>query len=261
MKWMDIAWAEVGVEEVDGTAAHPEIVAYFRDAGRPDIVSDEVAWCAAFIGACTARAGIENPLPSGERLLARSYAKFGPQIDDTRVGAIAVLERPGSSWSGHVGFVVGETETHIMLLGGNQSNSVSVAHYPKDRLICCVWPEPERTPKQIEAAGSRTVAAARQSGRDVSKSVGAYAVNETAPEPDTVSGWTDGLADYAGTATKLKSAIEAFADFAVFLAAKLPVIALIMAVYWGLKVVWAQGRITWFRTEDANTGKHTGKKS
>ena len=36
---------------------------------------------------------------------------------------------------GHVAFYVGETATQIKVLGGNQSNSVSVANYPKSRLL------------------------------------------------------------------------------------------------------------------------------
>ena len=41
---------------------------------------------------------------------------------------------------GHVGFVVGEDKVgNLMILGGNQSDSVSITPISKSRLLCCVW--------------------------------------------------------------------------------------------------------------------------
>lgn len=43
--------------------------------------------------------------------------------------------------AGHVGFYVGETKYHYLILGGNQSNSVCVKKYRKSRLLGFRWPE------------------------------------------------------------------------------------------------------------------------
>ena len=43
----ELAKAEVGtVEWKDGH--NPKVVAYFRDAGHPQVKDDETAWCASF---------------------------------------------------------------------------------------------------------------------------------------------------------------------------------------------------------------------
>ena len=58
---------------------------------------------------------------------------------DTRPapGAVLVFER-GSG--GHVGFAVGQDDTHFYVLGGNQSDAVTVARIGKPRLLGARWP-------------------------------------------------------------------------------------------------------------------------
>jgi hypothetical protein len=53
------------------------------------------------------------------------------------VGAVLVFER-GSG--GHVGFAVGQDDTHFYVLGGNQSDAVTIARIAKSRLIGARWP-------------------------------------------------------------------------------------------------------------------------
>lgn len=47
------------------------------------------------------------------------------------LGAITVLSRGDDLTLGHVGFLVGETEQHVVLLGGNQSDAVTVARFDR----------------------------------------------------------------------------------------------------------------------------------
>ena len=120
--WLAAAWAELGQREVTGAAdnARIRIRAFFRDVGQPASLHDEVAWCAAFAGACLERAGHA----STRSLMARSYLRWGEALDDGRIGAVAVLSRGGDPAAGHVGFLLGETDAHVMLLGGNQGDAV-----------------------------------------------------------------------------------------------------------------------------------------
>lgn len=134
--WLAQAWRELGQAEHAGTRENPRIVAMFREVGHPDVTRDEVAWCAAFCGACLERAGIA----STRSLLARSYLKWGASLIDPRVGAIAVLSRGTDPGQGHVGFWLGETDDDVILLGGNQTNAVSVQRFPKSRLLALRWP-------------------------------------------------------------------------------------------------------------------------
>lgn len=129
----DLARKEVGTKEVVGKKHNATVVAYFRDAGHPEIVDDETAWCAAFVGAMLARAGVK---PTGS-LAARSYLKWGTPVGlaEAKPGDIVVFQRGSSSWQGHVGFYVKHDATTISVLGGNQANQVSIAKYPLAKLL------------------------------------------------------------------------------------------------------------------------------
>jgi len=144
-RWLREAWREFGQAERSGTSDNPRIVALFRDVGQAGVIRDEVAWCAAFCGACLERGGIA----STRSLMARSYLAWGEAAAEPRMGAVAVFSRGSNPAEGHVGFWLGETEDAVVLLGGNQSNAVSVAAYPKSRLLSVRWPAPS-APSQVQ---------------------------------------------------------------------------------------------------------------
>ena len=52
----ELAKSEVGTMEW-AEGSNPKVVAYYRDAGFPEVKDDAVAWCAAFVGAMIKRAG------------------------------------------------------------------------------------------------------------------------------------------------------------------------------------------------------------
>jgi len=134
--WLDHAWQEAGVRELPGPASNSRILQFFRDVGHPEVVSDEVAWCAAFVGACLERAGLR----STRSLLARSYLDWGVPLAKAKVGAIAVLSRGSDPGQGHVGFVVGAAKDQLFLLGGNQKDAVTVQSFPVGQLLGLRWP-------------------------------------------------------------------------------------------------------------------------
>ncbi len=134
--WLDLAWRDVGIREVDGTPGNPDVMRYYKDVGADWVKDDDVAWCAAFAGSCLERAG----LTSTRSLMARSYLKWGQKISRPRMGAVAVLRRGKNKNLGHVGFYVGENGRSVFLLGGNQSDSVSIGSYAKSRLLGYRWP-------------------------------------------------------------------------------------------------------------------------
>lgn len=138
-KWLEVAWAELGQREIAGSGDNPNIIEFFADIGQAADAHDEIAWCAAFVGACLERSGIV----STRSLLARSYLDWGERAAaPLRPGAVGVLSRGSDPALGHVGFVLGETDDSIILLGGNQSDAVTVQAFAKDRLIDFRWPVP-----------------------------------------------------------------------------------------------------------------------
>ena len=67
---------------------------------------------------------------------ARNWLLFGQTVQPI-IGAVLIFER-GSG--GHVSFAVGQDDTHFYVLGGNQSDAVTIARIAKSRLLGARWP-------------------------------------------------------------------------------------------------------------------------
>lgn len=215
-KWMELARAELGVSEVSGSGHNKRIVDYFADAGHPEVKNDETAWCAGFCGAILKRAG----MPNSGSLAARSYLKYGTPVETPQVGDIVVFSRGNSTWEGHVGFYVGETDTSVKVLGGNQSNKVSIASYSKTRLLGYRRPIAP-TVAALREAGSKDIAASDQlirwGGATVLAAAGTQAApNMPAPAVAT-SPTVEGLQELGLMSNLMKAVMEgAYAAIAVY---------------------------------------------
>jgi uncharacterized protein (TIGR02594 family) len=134
--WLREAERHLGTREWPGRRHNPSVLKFFAKAGFAGIRDDETPWCAAFVNAVLANVH----LPTTGKLTARSFLNWGKPISSAERGAIAVFRRGRSAWQGHVGFVLEADATHIMLLGGNQSNAVTKARYPRSKLLGFRWP-------------------------------------------------------------------------------------------------------------------------
>ena len=96
-------------------------------------------WCGDFVETCI-RMGLANePLLSAlgtNPYWARNGLLFGQAVQPI-TGAVLIFER-GSG--GHAGFAVGQDDTHFFVLGGNQSDAVTIARIAKSRLLGARWP-------------------------------------------------------------------------------------------------------------------------
>jgi uncharacterized protein (TIGR02594 family) len=79
---------------------------------------------------CVTEAGVQGTRSKA----ARSWINWGREAGDFFPGCIVVLER-GSPPKGHVGFFVGTEAGRIRLLGGNQSDRVSIASFDADKVL------------------------------------------------------------------------------------------------------------------------------
>ena len=139
MPWLDEAKRLMGTAEVAGSKNNPVIMNWAEqlDVWYP---SDDVAWCGLFVAHCMASSMPDEPLPSNP-LGARNWATFGDKCDIIDA-AVAVFWRGSpSGWLGHVGFVTGQTTSNIEIIGGNQSDKVSIIQMPKSRLLATRWPK------------------------------------------------------------------------------------------------------------------------
>ena len=107
-------------------------------------------WCGDFVETCIRTTLPDEPLLGAlgtNPYWARNWLMFGQEVQPI-TGAILVFER-GSG--GHVGFALGQDDTHFHVLGGNQSDAVTIARIAKGRLLGACWPatvppRPQRLP-------------------------------------------------------------------------------------------------------------------
>lgn len=144
--WLERARDMIGVREISGHMHEPKVLQLWRDAKMPVVQDDETAWCAAFVGAMLER----SMITSTRKPNARSYQTWGIDVlangvDQIPIGAVCVFSRPPNDWQGHVAFAVGVTPSGALsCVGGNQSNSVSIAPFNVTRLVAARWPVEER---------------------------------------------------------------------------------------------------------------------
>ncbi|MFM9936853.1 MAG: TIGR02594 family protein [Novosphingobium sp.] len=141
--WLAEARHLLGLKEGPGAIDNPKILQWASDLGQSIYKSDDIPWCGLFVAHCVGSTLPDEPLPANP-LGARAWERFGHTIPPTR-GAVMVFWRNSrQSGLGHVGFYVGEDgrgdQGAYCILGGNQSDSVSLAWIAKDRLVGARWP-------------------------------------------------------------------------------------------------------------------------
>ncbi|MDE5461333.1 TIGR02594 family protein [Bradyrhizobium sp. CSS354] len=131
--WFSVAMHFKGLTEVHGSVDNPKIVEMFRISGHPEVKDDETPWCAAFVGVCLRLSGYRS---SGS-LGARSYQNFGEDLKNApQRGCIVVFTRGSPKAStGHVAFYDHDDGDHVIVLGGNQGDAVTMASFPKSRVL------------------------------------------------------------------------------------------------------------------------------
>jgi uncharacterized protein (TIGR02594 family) len=96
-------------------------------------------WCGDFVETCVRVALPDEPFLGAlgtNPFWARNWLLFR-QEEKPASGAVLVFSR-GSG--GHVGFAMGRDDTHFYVLGGNQSDAVTIARIAKSRLLGARWP-------------------------------------------------------------------------------------------------------------------------
>ena len=136
--WYAEAWRLRGVEEIAGPAHNALILNWAADL---DIAysADETPWCGLFVAHCIGAQLPDEPLPTAP-LGARNWRRFGRPTTPQPAALLVFWRERRDGPFGHVGFYAGEDETHYHVLGGNQSDKVSVARLPRSRLLEARWP-------------------------------------------------------------------------------------------------------------------------
>lgn len=131
--WMKIARAELGIHEEPGPTNNPRIIEYHKKTSLKSN-ADKVPWCSAFVCWVLEEAG----MGSTRSARARSWLGYGKPSKAIPSNVVILWRTSRISNNGHVGFYIGEDpnkKDHILILGGNQSNTVSIASYPIHRVL------------------------------------------------------------------------------------------------------------------------------
>jgi len=130
----EFAKAYLGQTETDN---HKVLTDFIKEAVPSFNDVRKTAWCAGFVNAVLNQTGDEGTSKTDGALSARSFLNWGKSVSEPQEGDVVVLWRESkSSWKGHVGFFAGfDDNGDILVLGGNQNNSVSIKSYDKDRLL------------------------------------------------------------------------------------------------------------------------------
>jgi uncharacterized protein (TIGR02594 family) len=108
----------------------------FLENGGQNLDPATTAWCAAAVNAALEQSGIKG---TGSNM-AQSFMDWGQPVDQPQQGDLAVFDRGGGK--GHVGFFEGyNPDGTLRILGGNQSDKVSVSSFGTDNLLGFRRPE------------------------------------------------------------------------------------------------------------------------
>ena len=152
--WMREARRFMGLKEIAGAKSNPTIMGWAKRLGgwvANYFTNDDIPWCGLAVAHWIGVTLPSEPLPTNP-LSALAWAKFGSAQSVPALGAVMVFGRKGG---GHVGFYVGEDPACYHILGGNQSNSVSITRIEKGRLEAIRWPrtgEPARSGRVLLTA-------------------------------------------------------------------------------------------------------------
>lgn len=121
-----------GIIEGPGQANNPTIMGWAAELGLERVyTADAVPWCGLFMALIAKRAA--KPVPASP-LWALNWAKWGVDGGQPELGDVLVFKRDGG---GHVGLYVGEDHSAYHVLGGNESDRVTIIRIDKTRLYAC----------------------------------------------------------------------------------------------------------------------------
>ncbi len=137
MNILTVAYRFHGLTEIPGVSSNGFISWAHSLCGLSSQEPDSTAWCSSFMNAMAMICG----LPRSKSAAARSWLTVGAPVIfvDARPGNDVVVlkrgegEQPSASVlnaPGHVGAFVGFMGKSVLVLGGNQSDQVSIAAFP-----------------------------------------------------------------------------------------------------------------------------------
>lgn len=127
----------LGQKEIPGPQSNTVIMNMAKEMQVHNIyTNDDISWCALFQSYICKISNKPMPYKAYQVLRAASFTTWGNKVEkgDEKLGDILVFKRPGGN---HVGMYIAESDKTFFVLGGNQSNAVTITEITKGRLIAC----------------------------------------------------------------------------------------------------------------------------
>jgi uncharacterized protein (TIGR02594 family) len=144
LPWIDEGKKVFGLHE---TRDNAKLKAWLISDGKTLGDPKALPWCGDYVETAVKKALPKEAFTGNlakNPYWARNWLEFG--VNTTPVyGAVIVFSREKG---GHVGFVVGEDETDYYVLGGNQSNAVTISRISKKRMLGTRWPNSFANPNR-----------------------------------------------------------------------------------------------------------------
>lgn len=132
--WLQRARCDLGLRELPGAPTAPRIAAWLQRLGAW-WADDETPWCGTAVAAWMTACSIAPP---AAWYRAKAWADWGAGLANPVPGCVVVFDRVGG---GHVGLVVGQDQHgRLLVLGGNQGDSVCIAPFDRARVLAYRWP-------------------------------------------------------------------------------------------------------------------------
>ena len=120
------------IHERPGAADHPFIV-WCHESTTMGASPDEVPWCSSFVN----RLAWLLRLPRSKSAAARSWLGVGVSVhvEDAQPGDIMVFARGANPAQGHVAVFAGWEGPTARVVGGNQSDGVTIAEFQTTAIV------------------------------------------------------------------------------------------------------------------------------
>lgn len=195
-QWLQIARQDLGIKEVPGPESNPAIMRAWRYVDyEPSPDDSKTAWCSAKMCEWAERAG----LPSTRAPNARSWEKWGAVLKKPKPGAVTIFWRVSpSDWRGHVGLYLGPGDKPgtVKVIGGNQSDSVSIQDYSEAQLIGYRWPTTGGNSRTLRAQTAGLVGDGLTGAGVVGAAIDPTGIIQSLPDALAIGTALQGLAAY-----------------------------------------------------------------
>jgi uncharacterized protein (TIGR02594 family) len=124
--WLAWARSKLGIHEIPGAGDNPEIVSWFRFTTLArEFWHDATAWCSVFVNAAFGLSGFKG---CGSAR-AVDWLGWGQGLETPYPGCVAVFE--WADGGHHVALFLKRENGRVQVLGGNQSNAVTITWFPE----------------------------------------------------------------------------------------------------------------------------------